>query len=419
MGWYSIVERRMHGDAKFRALSAPQPNGQSLWQYLLTGPHCTIVPGLFALGEATLAERLGWPLEDTRRCLAEILEAGMARIDRRAGLIWLPNALKHNQPKNPNVVVGWRDTWALLPECPLLEEARESLRAQLADRDAERAKADTPPAQSFVEAFDISLGRLPPKASTNPSGKAKGKPKAPPVATSDDGANDPPNDSVNGSVDPSVNRSGSGSANRSPNQDQDQEQDQEEEDPRAGAPAHEAKPPPPPSEPKPAKAPERPTPAATCPTVEHLGRPDAAALLQAFEEGGKGAIIVRAARDIESRFANAAWEMRLSPDEVRHIARYFAWLVAKGELAWTNRRVFGLDFFVPPPGAKYGKSLTELWAPASQWQEPGAARVVPIRRPAGDNVQPLPPVDKAHFEDLRQTLVKSWGPASRRSPSAR
>ena len=44
----------MWGDKSFRELSAPQPCGQALWIYLLTGPHTTPLPGLFMAGEAGL-----------------------------------------------------------------------------------------------------------------------------------------------------------------------------------------------------------------------------------------------------------------------------------------------------------------------------------------------------------------------------
>ena len=51
MSRYRKIDTRMHGDKKFRALSGPQPNGKSLWYYLLTCPETTNIPGLFAAGD--------------------------------------------------------------------------------------------------------------------------------------------------------------------------------------------------------------------------------------------------------------------------------------------------------------------------------------------------------------------------------
>lgn len=53
---FSKVARRMWVDDKFCRLSRPQPNAQTLWKYLLTGPHSTSVPGLFLAGELGLGE---------------------------------------------------------------------------------------------------------------------------------------------------------------------------------------------------------------------------------------------------------------------------------------------------------------------------------------------------------------------------
>jgi hypothetical protein len=169
---FSKIDRRMHGDEKFRRLSRPGPNAQSLWQFLLTGQHNTNVPGVFVLGEAAMAEHFDWPLEDTKRCFAEILDLGMARYDRATRLVWLPNALRHNQPESANVVVSWRAVLPELPECALREELVAHLRAAMAER-----------GPGYAEAFRVAMGEAPPKPSPNPSGKAKAKaPPTPPAS---------------------------------------------------------------------------------------------------------------------------------------------------------------------------------------------------------------------------------------------
>lgn len=203
MARYSRIDRSMWGDAKFRSLSRPAPNARDLWIFLLTGPHNTCVPGLFTLGEAAMAEAMEWPMPATRKCLKEIEDAGMVRLDRAARLVWLPNALKHNPPENPNVVAGWRHPWSELPECSLKDEAREAIRATLEGK------------SSFLEGFRIALGELPAKPSTNPTGRRK------------DGElpRSLPKGSPKGSVDPSP--------KGSPKQEQEPEQEPEPSPPQA------------------------------------------------------------------------------------------------------------------------------------------------------------------------------------------
>lgn len=130
---YRRVLCRMHSDAKFQTLSRPQPNGQSLWIYLITGPHTTSVPGLFMAGEAQLSEALQWPVPGFRKAWSEIERLDMGRADWKARVVWLPNAIRHNAPENPNVVKGWSASLDEIPECDLKREAMEGLRAFVAN----------------------------------------------------------------------------------------------------------------------------------------------------------------------------------------------------------------------------------------------------------------------------------------------
>jgi len=59
-GWYRNVSVRMWGDERFRRLSN---DAKFLWLYLLTGPHTTALPGLFAASKAHIAEELAWEPE--------------------------------------------------------------------------------------------------------------------------------------------------------------------------------------------------------------------------------------------------------------------------------------------------------------------------------------------------------------------
>lgn len=125
MARYRKIDTRMWGDGKFRNLSSPVVSGKYLWIFLLTGPHTTNLPGLFRAGEMALAEELGWSLEGFREGFAELFREGLAKADWNARVVWIPNAVKYNPPDNPNVVKGWRDSWAEVPECSLKTEAYE------------------------------------------------------------------------------------------------------------------------------------------------------------------------------------------------------------------------------------------------------------------------------------------------------
>lgn len=122
-GRYSKVSRRMWGDERFQALSAPKPNAQTLWKRLLTGPELGCIPGLYAARIGGLADALKWPLKATQKCWDEIAAQGMAEADWAAGLVWVPNAIRHNEPTSPNTVAAWRKAANQLPECALRAKA--------------------------------------------------------------------------------------------------------------------------------------------------------------------------------------------------------------------------------------------------------------------------------------------------------
>lgn len=139
---YRTIDLRMWRDAKFRRLSRPQPNAQTLWIALLTGPFTTNIPGVVVAGPAALAESLGWSVEPFMERFRELSEAGMAIADWEAGLVWLPNACRYNQPANPNAVKGWAKTWDEVPESKLQATIIKALRASLRGRE-----------EGFMEAF--------------------------------------------------------------------------------------------------------------------------------------------------------------------------------------------------------------------------------------------------------------------------
>jgi hypothetical protein len=132
-GWlmarYRAIHVKMYADEKFRALSKPKPNAQTLWVFLLTAPHTSSIPGLSTIGEAALAESLGWELEGFREAFAEVSSKAMAKADWKARVVWIPNAVKYNPPESPNVVRAWAKAWEEIPECDLKTEALSVLKA--------------------------------------------------------------------------------------------------------------------------------------------------------------------------------------------------------------------------------------------------------------------------------------------------
>ncbi|HMJ16556.1 MAG TPA: hypothetical protein VK524_34315, partial [Polyangiaceae bacterium] len=120
---YSRVSRRMWNDAKFKSLSQPKPSAAWLFVRLLTAPELNSLPGLFQAWPGGLAQSMGWPERALLKCYAELERNELALADWSAGLVWLPNGIKHNPPANPNVVCSWRTVAQELPECALLDRA--------------------------------------------------------------------------------------------------------------------------------------------------------------------------------------------------------------------------------------------------------------------------------------------------------
>jgi hypothetical protein len=116
---YRKVKPRLWVDAKVRRLSKPQPNGQSLFLYLLTARESCALPGALELLEETLAARLGWPLDGMRDAMAEVIREGLAVADWEAGLVWLPGGLKNNPLVSPQQAKTWAEAFDRLPESPL------------------------------------------------------------------------------------------------------------------------------------------------------------------------------------------------------------------------------------------------------------------------------------------------------------
>jgi hypothetical protein len=128
MSLYSSIDRRINADEWFRELSHM---GQLLWLRLLTGAHVTPLPGLWPATEPGLAWNVQFSMDEFRDAFAEITQDaasnGMPRVvaDWNAGVVWLPNSLKHscNQPKNLAVLIGWHKFVPSVPECDIKRQA--------------------------------------------------------------------------------------------------------------------------------------------------------------------------------------------------------------------------------------------------------------------------------------------------------
>jgi len=129
MSRYRRVPTATWDKAWFRALSRPQPNAQTLWVFFVSGPQTSIIPGLFAAGEAALAEALGWNLAGFRRAFRELEAQHLAKADWAVRVVWIPSVLADNPPESTNVLRAWRTAFDEMPDGPLTSEARAAVEA--------------------------------------------------------------------------------------------------------------------------------------------------------------------------------------------------------------------------------------------------------------------------------------------------
>lgn len=128
-------------DSTVRGLSAPQPNAQTLWHYLLTGPRTTTFPGLVVARQAVLASDLGWSGEAFREVFLELCTAGLIEADEQGGVILLRKALFNGpkqdrlsvresaRPESPNALKGWAKSWSEVPDSYLKDKYLSELGA--------------------------------------------------------------------------------------------------------------------------------------------------------------------------------------------------------------------------------------------------------------------------------------------------
>ncbi len=180
---YRRIETGTLTDQKVAELSRPAPNGQTLWQYLITGKRTTPFPGLVVAKEVEIASDLGWPImvdlfteipENGCRCLRdawdEIESRGMVVPDWVSGVIVLPRALLDRRgearvsakPTSPNDFRGWAKWWDEIPDCDLKAWYLAELGrfAGALDRATERSKKPDAYLVAYRESFATPLQRV-------------------------------------------------------------------------------------------------------------------------------------------------------------------------------------------------------------------------------------------------------------------
>lgn len=108
---YSVIERHIWHDEKFRSLSR---NARDLFLYLLTSPHSNRL-GMYVLDRFYVASDLQMEPAEVDVALAELKDCGRVDYDPTARLVLIRRFLRHNPLKNPNVVKAACDDLSKLP----------------------------------------------------------------------------------------------------------------------------------------------------------------------------------------------------------------------------------------------------------------------------------------------------------------
>lgn len=115
------VDARMWGDERFRSLTQAQPNAQTLWMYILTGPHNRGLPGLYNVGAGEMSEVLGWQPGDICGTAHELTTGDnpMLVADWRARVLLVPKVFAYRAPASSTNLSAWVRPFDAIPESPL------------------------------------------------------------------------------------------------------------------------------------------------------------------------------------------------------------------------------------------------------------------------------------------------------------
>jgi hypothetical protein len=160
MAKYRKVDPRIWNDAKFMQLS---DNGKLVLFFVLTHPNMTSL-GAMRHSIPGMAAEIGWEVEAFREAFREGCSKGIVKHDEKHSFVWLPNFIKYNQPESPNVVKAWLGALDLLPECNMLSELIEHVKAFLKGF-----------AKGFQESFDKALPKTMPNQEQEQEQKEEGE----------------------------------------------------------------------------------------------------------------------------------------------------------------------------------------------------------------------------------------------------
>lgn len=104
-------------DPRFTGLPSPEPGAKALYFYLALGPHQPPLPGLVVKGPRRLAEELRRSWEDLRLAWAQLKDSGLMIADEEARVVYLPDQLAVDPPRNPNMLKGWLRHYKKVPDC--------------------------------------------------------------------------------------------------------------------------------------------------------------------------------------------------------------------------------------------------------------------------------------------------------------
>jgi len=126
---YSTVECYLFKDPRFLQLTDKE---KLTWQYLLGNSSQVKCPGLVEGSCLTLAQYLYYPLRVTEKdrfneaidvsgsCIKKLVSMKWVEHDLQAQLFFLPNAIKHNLPRNRNMLWRWIRQLKEFPSSPLI-----------------------------------------------------------------------------------------------------------------------------------------------------------------------------------------------------------------------------------------------------------------------------------------------------------
>ena len=128
---YRKIESKLWAWPKFRAL---KPSHRLVLLHILTGPHTTLVPGLWVAGLGSLAESANLPAREYSAAVEQLQQQELVRVDWDHSVVWAPLALEFDPPTSPTQIIGWAPHLAEVQQCELRWAAERELKDWLSAR---------------------------------------------------------------------------------------------------------------------------------------------------------------------------------------------------------------------------------------------------------------------------------------------